>query len=220
MQPYTDILFDLDGTLTDSAPGILRCFRLGMESQLVPCPPDEVLRGEIIGPPIDVSFAHFGVPAQQISDAVAAFRKQYSLDGWSDNRVYDGIPALLACLRDAGLHLSVATSKPEHFARRILEHFDLTSYFTHICGARPEEGISTKEDVLALALSQVPPSGRALMVGDRKHDMLGARFHGIDAAGVLFGFGSRAELEAYHPVFLAERPADLAGFLLSGRGIN
>lgn len=215
MPAYTDILFDLDGTLTDSAPGILRCFRIGMESQDAACPTDDVLRASIIGPPIEVSFATFGVPADRIEGATAAFRKEYAFAGWSENRVYEGIPALLERLVQGGFRLYVATSKPEHFARRILEHFGLSPYFSHICGARPEENLSTKEAVVAMALAQVPQGGRALMVGDRKHDMEGAASHGIDAAGVLFGFGSPEELTAYSPVFLAETPGQLGDFLMT-----
>lgn len=214
MQHYTDILFDLDGTLTDSSGGITDCFRRAMEAFGYPCPSADRLKSQIIGPPIEASMLHYGVAEGTVDAMTAVFRTHYNDHGWCNNRVYDGIPALLQRLHAAGFRLSLATSKPEHFARRIMEHFDLARYFYAIHGALPDQGINAKEAVIANALATLPKDAVCLMVGDRKHDMEGAKYHGLDAAGVLFGFGSREELEAFSPVFLAETPEELGDWLL------
>lgn len=214
MQHYTDILFDLDGTLTDSSGGITDCFRRSMEAFGYDCPSAEVLKGQIIGPPIEESMVFYGVAEHQVEAMTKEFRVHYNEHGWCNNRVYDGIPEMLKRLYDAGFRMSLATSKPEHFAKRIMEHFDLAQYFYAIHGALPEKDLNAKEAVMANALAGLPKDAVCLMVGDRKHDMEGAKHHGLDAAGVLFGFGSREELAAFSPVFLAETPADLADYLL------
>ena len=214
MQHYTDILFDLDGTLTDSSGGITDCFRRAMEAFGYPCPSAEELKGQIIGPPIEASMRHYGVAEDTIEAMTREFRVHYNEHGWCNNRVYDGIPQMLKRLFDAGFRMSLATSKPEHFAKRIMEHFDLAQYFYAIHGALPEKDLNAKEAVMANALAGLPKDAVCLMVGDRKHDMEGAAYHGLDAAGVLFGFGSREELAAFSPVFLAETPAELGDWLL------
>ena len=217
MQHYTDILFDLDGTLTDSSGGITDCFRRAMEAFGYSCPSAEELKGQIIGPPIEASMRHYGVVDDTIEAMTREFRVHYNDHGWCNNRVYDGIPELLKRLFDAGFRLSLATSKPEHFAKRIMEHFDLAQYFYAIHGALPDQGINAKEAVMANALRGLPKDAHCLMVGDRKHDMEGAAYHGLDAAGVLFGFGSREELESFSPVFLAETPEALGDWLLASK---
>ena len=214
MQHYTDILFDLDGTLTDSSGGITDCFRRAMEAFGYPCPSADVLKGQIIGPPIEESMVFYGVAEQDIDAMTKEFRVHYNEHGWCNNLVYDGIPQMLKRLFDAGFRMSLATSKPEHFAKRIMEHFELAQYFYAIHGALPEKDLNAKEAVMANALAGLPKDAVCLMVGDRKHDMEGAAYHKLDAAGVLFGFGSREELESFSPVFLAETPAELADWLL------
>ena len=214
MKHYTDILFDLDGTLTDSSGGITDCFRRAMEAFGYPCPSVEELKRQIIGPPIEASMLHYGVAEETVEAMTKEFRVHYNDHGWCNNRVYDGIPELLKRLHDGGFRLSLATSKPEHFAKRIMEHFDLAQYFYGIHGALPHKDINAKEAVMANALAGLPEDAVCLMVGDRKHDMEGAAYHGLDAAGVLFGFGSREELEAFSPVFLANTPEALGDFLL------
>ena len=214
MRHYTDILFDLDGTLTDSSGGITDCFRRAMEAFGYDCPSAEVLKGQIIGPPIEESMVFYGVAAHDIEAMTKEFRVHYNEHGWCNNLVYDGIPEMLKRLYDAGFRMSLATSKPEHFAKRIMEHFDLAQYFYAIHGALPEKDLNAKEAVMANALAGLPEDAVCLMVGDRKHDMEGAKHHGLDAAGVLFGFGSHEELASFSPVFLAETPAALADYLL------
>ncbi len=214
MKHYTDILFDLDGTLTDSSGGITDCFRRAMTAFGYPCPSAEELKGQIIGPPIEASMLHYGVAEETVEAMTKEFRVHYNDHGWCNNRVYDGIPELLKRLYDGGFRLSLATSKPEHFAKRIMEHFDLAQYFYGIHGALPHKDINAKEAVMANALADLPENAVCLMVGDRKHDMEGAAYHGLDAAGVLFGFGSREELAAFSPVFLAETPTELGDWLL------
>lgn len=206
MPRYTHIFFDLDGTLTDSAPGITNsvCYALERFGISISDPRDLYA---FIGPPLQDSFRDlYGFNEDQAREATRLYREYFEPHGLYENAVYPGIPALLERLRGAGLRLFVATSKPERFARRILAHFGLTKAFEGIAGADLEGRRSRKADVLrfALELSGVTDPARALMVGDREHDVLGAREAGVDCLGVLYGYGSRAELLTAGAVALAE----------------
>ncbi|MCG5432654.1 HAD-IA family hydrolase [Mycobacterium sp. MYCO198283] len=183
------VLFDLDGTLTDSAPGIVGSFRHALASVGAAAPPDTDLATMIVGPPMHLTLQSMGL-GDRASDAIAAYRADYTSRGWRDNRVFDGIPELLAALHQAGVRLAVATSKAEPTARRILEHFGLDGFFEVIAGASPDGVRSSKADVVAHALAQLAPlPERMLMVGDRAHDVLGASDHGIDTVVVGWGYG-------------------------------
>ena len=182
------VIFDLDGTLTDSAEGIVVSFLHALGHIGVPVPGGD-LAAQIVGPPMDDTFRAMDL-GEQADAAIAAFRAEYGARGWAMNTLFDGIAQLLADLHAAGVRLAVATSKLEPTARRILAHFGLDQYFDVIAGASPDGSRKTKEEVLAHALAQLQPlPPRVLMVGDRSHDVDGAAAHGIDAVVVGWGYG-------------------------------
>lgn len=182
------VIFDLDGTLTDSAEGIVASFHhaLGSIGAVVP---DGDLVGMIVGPPMHHTLRSMGL-GERADAAIAAYREDYLARGWAMNRTFDGIPALLADLRAAGVRLAVATSKAEPTAQRILAHFGLAGHFEVIAGASVDGLRATKSDVVKHALAQLEPlPERVLMVGDRSHDVEGAAEHGIDTVVVGWGYG-------------------------------
>ncbi|MGZ4578307.1 MAG: HAD-IA family hydrolase [Mycobacterium sp.] len=181
------VIFDLDGTLTDSAEGIVASFLHALDHIGVAVP-DGDLAAQIVGPPMDDTFrSMLGEDAEQ---AIAAFRAEYGSRGWAMNTLFEGIEPLLVDLRAAGVRLAVATSKLEPTARRILAHFGLDQHFEVIAGASPDGLRKTKVEVLAHALKQLQPlPERVLMVGDRSHDVHGAAAHGIDTVVVGWGYG-------------------------------
>ena len=182
------VVFDLDGTLTDSAEGIVASF-LHALSHIGAAVPEGDLATQIVGPPMDDTFRALDL-GEHADAAIAAFRAEYGTRGWAMNTLFDGIAQLLADLCAAGVRLGVATSKLEPTARRILAHFELEQYFEVIAGASPDGSRKTKEEVLAHALTQLQPlPEHVLMVGDRVHDVEGAAAHGIDAVVVGWGYG-------------------------------
>jgi phosphoglycolate phosphatase len=182
------VIFDLDGTLTDSAEGIVASF-LHALSHVGAAVPEGDLAAQIVGPPMDDTFRAMEL-GDYAEEAIAAFRAQYGTRGWAMNTLFDGIAALLADLRAAGVRLAVATSKLEPTARRILAHFDIERHFEVIAGASPDGSRKTKVEVLGHALEQLQPlPERVLMVGDRSHDVEGAAEHGIDTVVVGWGYG-------------------------------
>ena len=191
------VLFDLDGTLTDSAQGIVSSFRHALSeigaSQMAAVP-DGDLAGRIVGPPMHHTLSEMGL-GQHTATAIAAYRTDYTTRGWAMNRLFDGIAELLADLQAAGVRLAVATSKAEPTARRILTHFGLDGHFEVIAGASVDGVRATKSEVVAHALAQLHPlPDRVLMVGDRSHDVEGAAEHGIDTVVVGWGYG-RADFD-------------------------
>ena len=183
------MIFDLDGTLTDSAAGIVASFRYAL-SEIGAAVPDGDLAGRIVGPPMLVTLTSMGL-GDRAEEAFTAYRADYTTRGWSMNSVFDGIPALLTDLGAAGVRLAVATSKNEVTARRIIEHFGLDGHFEVIAGASSDGVRSAKADVVAHALAQLAPvPQRVLMVGDRSHDVEGAAAHGIDTVVVEWGYGA------------------------------
>lgn len=210
------IFFDLDGTLTDSAPGILNSVTYALEKMGIRVEDRQSLY-RFIGPPLLDSFRdYYGMDSTQAERAVALYREYFSAGGLFENSVYEGIPSLLADLRAAGKTLAVATSKPEVFTLRILEKFDLTQYFDHIGAATLDESRNQKHQVVAhtLALCGHPAPDSVIMVGDRHHDVEGARVNGLDTVGVLYGFGDRFELEQAGAAAIAETVDDLQKILL------
>ncbi|MGH3970535.1 MAG: HAD-IA family hydrolase [Mycobacterium sp.] len=189
------VIFDLDGTLTDSAEGIVSSFRHALR-QVGAAVPDGDLVGRIVGPPMHHTLSGMGL-GEHTATAIAAYRADYSSRGWAMNSLFDGIGPLLADLRAAGVRLAVATSKAEPTARRILAHFGLDGHFDVVAGASVDGTRSSKADVLAHALAQLQPlPERVLMVGDRVHDLEGAAAHGIDAIVVGWGYGRADFAEA------------------------
>ena len=187
------ILFDLDGTLTDSGEGIMNCAKLALEHYNLPIPTEAEMR-TFVGPPLHESFIRFGVPAEEADNAVKIYRSRYIPIGKFENHPYPGIRDLLQKLLDEGYNLYVATSKPEKMSIEILEHFDLAKYFTIICGASMDTSRSSKADVIAYLLSRCSPMDQVLMVGDTSFDVIGAAAHGIPAIGVSWGYGKEENM--------------------------
>ena len=213
---YRHLLFDLDGTLTDPMEGItrsvqyaLRHFGIEVSDLRELCP--------FIGPPFAESFrAFYGFDDRQISEAVAVSREYFTEKGIFENRLYDGMNELLDTLASSGYTLCIATSKPRVFAERILDHFGIARYFSFVGGTGLDGSLPTKADVIAhvLAGSDVTDRGTVLMIGDRKYDILGAKTAGIDSAGVLYGYGDWAELEAAGADYILPAIPDLKELLL------
>ncbi len=182
------VIFDLDGTLTDSAEGIVSSFRHAL-GEVGAAVPDGDLAGRIVGPPMHHTLRGMGL-GEHADAAIAAYRADYTTRGWSMNKLFGGIAELLADLRAAGVRLAVATSKAEPTAQRIVEHFGLDGHFEVVAGASVDGSRATKADVVAHALAQLEPlPDRVLMVGDRSHDVEGAAEHGIDTVVVGWGYG-------------------------------
>jgi phosphoglycolate phosphatase len=182
------VIFDLDGTLTDSAAGIVASFRSALGQVGAPVPAGD-LASRVVGPPMHVTLHAMGL-GDRAEAAVAAYRADYTSRGWAMNRLFDGVAELLSDLHTAGVRLAVATSKAEPTAHRILEHFGVDGFFEVIAGASVDGLRSAKADVLAHALTQLAPLPQhVLMVGDRSHDVEGAAVHGIRTVVVGWGYG-------------------------------
>lgn len=207
-----NVLFDLDGTLTDPAEGIVACIRHALTAMGRACPEDpELVR--YIGPPLQQSFAALlgtDDPAQ-VSTAIVHYRQRFARKGMFENAVYPDIPGTLAALRNLGAILYVATSKPRVFAEPILRHFDLDRYFEKVYGSELDGGRSDKADLIAhiLRCEALPPDS-TVMVGDRSHDMVGAKANGVFPIGALWGYGSLDELAGAGATAFCERPGELS----------
>ena len=208
------ILFDLDGTLTDPMMGITKSVRYALNyygisvdnlSDLLP----------FIGPPLRDSFKEFyGFDDDKANKAVIKYREYFAVEGIFDNRVYEGIPECLQTLKDAGKILLVATSKPEKFAKQIIEYFDLAKYFDFIGGSE-FNGREKKADVIKYVLkSKQIDNSKVIMVGDRKHDIIGAHENNLPCIGVLYGYGSLEELKKNQEDYLVDTVAKLTSQLL------
>ena len=212
------ILFDLDGTLTDSGPGIIEAVLYALERMGRPEPDVEKVRRTFIGPPLTVSFSSlYGFTPEQCQQAIAYFREDYNDKGIYNNRPYDGIPALLRDLKAAGKTLAVATSKPYQLAERVLEHFGLRQYFDLVCGGSMDETRNQKDLLIqdALEALSVTDLSQAVMVGDRNLDVLGAHKNGLRCIGILYGgYGTREELEEAKADWIAADPAEVGRILL------
>lgn len=215
MKNYDVILFDLDGTLTDPVLGITTCVQKALEHFGIHVEDRRELT-PYIGPPLLEGFQKFhGLSREQAEEAIAIYRERFSTVGLFENEMYPGIDELLEKLKLQGKVLGVATSKPEPFAIRILEHFGLDGYFDEICGAELSTGgRNSKEDVLrhALAVLGVDDLSTAVLVGDRKYDVDGAEKVGIDSIGVLYGYGSKEEFT--YAVAVAQSVPELEKILL------
>ena len=207
------IFFDLDGTLTDPAQGITNSFIHALKYFGREIPSYEELC-KLIGPPLPYSFETIlGFPKENVMEAVAKYREYFATKGLYENSVYPGIPELLQTLKEKGKHLVVATSKPEEYSIKIIEHFGLSKYFDFVCGSLMDESRSKKSEVIAYALERCgldeEDKNRVLMVGDRFHDIEGAKQNGLKSCGVLFGYGSRTELEDAGADYIVKDVMDL-----------
>lgn len=187
------ILFDLDGTLTDSGEGIINCVSYTLAEFGLPVPDRQTLR-VFVGPPLRDSFTKFGVPADRADEAVKVYRSRYIPVGIYENFPYPGIDGVLQALRDQGHRLFVATSKPEWMAVKVLEKFQLDHHFERICGAAMDGVRDEKSAVIAYLLEQIGDVEEAIMVGDTKFDVIGANAHNIPTIGVSWGYGSEEEM--------------------------
>ena len=212
---WKTVLFDVDGTLTDSAPGITNSVAYALAHYGIHEDPKNLM--QFVGPPLTDSLRDlYGFDLEKRTEAVAFFREYFNEKGWLENAPYPGIGDLLRDLKDAGLTLMVATSKPEVQAVRILKHFGLAQYFDQICGAPlgSEEG-AKKSAVIRKALGFVDDPSQAVMVGDRRHDVAGATETGLPCIGVLYGYGGREELETAGAAYIAADMAELKKLLLT-----
>lgn len=193
---YQYVLFDLDGTLTNPEIGITNCVMYALEKFHIQVEDRKVLY-PFIGPPLTYSFqTYYGFSEEESELAVKYYRERFSVKGLYENEVYDGVENMLQELKQSGKIIVLATSKPEEYAIEILKHFDLYKYFDSIAGATMDGSRGEKADVIryALEIAGIDDSSKAIMVGDRNYDILGAKEHGLDSIGVLFGFGDYEEL--------------------------
>lgn len=208
---YRYCLFDLDGTLTDPGIGITDSVMYALKKFDI----DVKDRSELypfIGPPLDYSFkTYFGFTEEQAVLAIKYYREFFSTKGLYENEVYEGIPGMLEELKKRGVTVALATSKPYEFSVEILRHFGLSGYFDHVGAATMDGRISKKEDVISNLLGQLNYEDKAsvLMVGDRYHDIEGAKANGLQSAGVLWGYGTEEELQKAGAEYLFARPEDI-----------
>ncbi len=206
------IIFDLDGTLTDSGEGIINCAAEAFVQLGYPLPTRQQLR-VFVGPPLTESFAHFGIPEDKIWDAIGIFRSRYDKQGKFENYPYPGIHDALRQLQEQGFHLYVATSKIEDKALEIIRHFELAPYFERICGASHDSSRSSKDKVIAYLLGKIDVSTELVMVGDTVYDVEGAAVHGIPTVGVAWGYGDMQQMLDAGAVAIAHDPQDLVELL-------
>jgi phosphoglycolate phosphatase len=207
-----NILFDLDGTLTDPKEGITGCIRYALERLSQPCPSTDEL-ASFIGPPLRETFASICIPVDDetlVERAVSLFRERFSTIGLYENQVYEGVPEMLSKLRPLSYRLFVATSKPEIYARKILDHFSLASHFVEIHGNELNGRLDDKADLLTELIERhaLIPS-ETVMVGDRQHDIIAAKRNGLLSLGVTYGYGPREELQEAGADLLCDSPAEV-----------
>ena len=209
------LLFDLDGTLTDPRPGIVGSIRFALDQLSVPCPSDDVL-ATYIGPPLRPTFATLlgTSETRQIEEAIRLYRHRFADTGLYENRVYDGVPAMLDDARQRAAATYVATSKPTVYAERIVEHFGLARHFTKVYGSELDGRRDDKVELLAhlLVTEDIAPD-TAVMIGDRAADIRAAKANGVRSIGVLWGYGSEDELVAAGAGGLCRAPHELAACL-------
>jgi len=211
----THVLLDLDGTLSDSEPGILHSLQWACEQEGFPIPTDKQVRS-VIGPPFELGLPSIGIPDDALSRVINTYREQYKRTGAFENTLYDGILEMLDSMTAAGLSLSVATAKPEQTAHPILDYFGISERFDVRAGTTLTTERRSKAQVIDYALRELEIradpdlADHVIMVGDRNHDVHGAMHHGIACIGVTWGYGSIEELLTAGAVALADTPADVA----------
>ncbi len=210
------IFFDLDGTLTDSGEGIIKSLEYAFRELGFEVPPTETLR-MFIGPPLTVSFRDYmNFDGETTEKAIKKYRERYVIKGIFENAPYEGIPELLNELKEQGFRLAVATTKPEHMAKTVADHFDLTKYFETVSGAIGEGDTKANVIIRACERMNIPENERKniLMVGDRKYDIVGAHECGMKCVGVDYGFAPEGEFREYGADYTVHTVDDLRKFLL------
>lgn len=216
MKNYDVILFDLDGTLTDSSLDIINSIKYALKKYDIIIEDTAMIR-KFLGPPLHESFKEFcGFNDDKAMEAVSFYREYFSTKGILENQVYYGITNLLEHLVDNGKRLIVATSKPQKYTDRIMEYFDLAEYFAFIAGSNMDGTRSKKADVIKYALQQcnITDMSKAVMIGDRKHDIIGAKSVGIDSIGVEYGYGDYDELSSSGATYIVKTVDELEQLLL------
>ena len=212
---YKYILFDLDGTLTNPELGITNCVMYALEKFGIK-ENDRKKLHPFIGPPLTYSFQNFyGLSEEESKQAVAFYRERFSVKGLYENEVYVGVPEMLQNLKAQGKKLIIATSKPEEYTIKILKYFDLYKYFDFVAGATMDGSRGEKADIITYALESynIEDKSQAVMVGDRKYDILGAKENGLDSIGVLYGFGDYEELTNAGATYIAETVEDILRYV-------
>ncbi len=220
MKQFQYFFFDLDGTLTDPGEGITNSVAYALQKFGITVSNPTTLY-PFIGPPLISSFQkYYQMSEEQARQAVTYYREYFSHKGLFENIPYPGIAEQLAALKASGKTLAVATSKPQPFAEEILAHFDLKKYFTIVAGASMDETRTEKWEVIEYALSRLPEAGRdtVLMIGDREHDILGAKKAGLCSAGVLWGYGDRKELDEASADYILSHISELSAWASKSRG--
>ena len=213
---FDTILFDLDGTLTDPGEGITNSVAYALRKYGIEVSDRSELY-KFIGPPLKDSFMkYYGFDEDKAEEAIAYYREYFRDTGIFENRVYEGVEDMLRGLHANGKRIVLATSKPEEFAIRILEHFGLRKYFTVVAGASMDSSRSKKGDVIAYAISLCESFEKytAVMVGDREHDIIGAKENGLKSIGVLYGYGDEKELKTAGADYIVSSPIEVLSLIL------
>ena len=212
---YQAILFDLDGTLTESGEGITKCVQYALEKFGI-FEPDLKKLEVFVGPPLkDMMMSYGGLDEQQAEQAVCYYRERYHEKGMFENRPYPHIEEMLARLREEGYRLAVASSKPTYYVNQILEYFGLAQYFEVVVGSEMDGSRVRKAEVIEEALRRLGLENhrdKAVMVGDKEHDIFGARQQGLDCVAVAYGYGSRGERENASPLAIVGTVEELENF--------
>ena len=208
---YDTILFDLDGTLTDPGEGITNSVAYALKKYDIEVSDRSELY-KFIGPPLKDSFMkYYGFSEEKAVEAIAYYREYFRDRGIFENRVYEGVTDILETLYSKGKRIVLAKSKPEEFAVRILEHFELKKYFTVVAGASMDSSRSKKGDVIAYAISLCSDFDKdsAIMIGDREHDIIGAKENNLKSIGVLYGYGDENELQTAGADYIVSTTEDV-----------
>lgn len=206
------VLFDLDGTLTDSGEGIIKSADIALKHFNIHATQEQLK--VFVGPPLIETFKMFGIQESSLDEAVKLFRKRYLTVGKFENHPYQGIENVLRTLREKNYNLFVATSKPEKIAIEILDHYELSPYFTKICGATMDEKRSSKDDVISYLKTHVD-TDKMLMIGDTIYDVLGANVHSIPTIGVSWGYGNPKEMKKAGAITIVHTPEELLNEIIS-----
>lgn len=210
---HKTVLFDLDGTITDSGAGIMHGMEIVLEHFGLPVPDRQALR-VVVGPPLRDSFLRFGISQKDTEEALVLYRKFYVADGWLENTVYPGMERVLRELKENDCRVFVATSKPERMAQHILAYFGLAQYFDRICGASEDSSRDCKEAVIRYLLEQIEPDDTTVMVGDTHYDVLGAAAFHIPTIVVDWGYGEKEDMLEAGAVAIARDADHLLQLLL------
>ena len=216
MKEYKYVLFDLDGTLTDPAVGITTSVAYALKKFGIEVEDISTLN-HFIGPPLlDTFMEDYGFSKEKAQTAIDYYRERFRVKGLYENVVYDGVFDMLEELKNGGREIILATSKPEPFAREILRHFRMEKYFLFIAGSNFDGTRTAKAEVIEYALENAGVTNKSacIMIGDRKHDIIGAQKTGLNSIGVLYGYGSREELENANATYIAETVEDITKLIM------